>query len=204
MFLNLFFFVVFSNSDHVDYEEGILQTIGFKEFIPYLEKYDKTHDSLINRYVESAQTLAMPDGWETLKTCLEELKAVTQRYSKKQRKWIKNRFLASDLREAPPLYPLYTTDVSQWEDIVSQPAIATIESYIKGDVIELKPMEKFKRLGEGLDEETSHHCPICDRIFIGEFQFQLHLKSNKHKKTKERIRRKALKEQSTANEKTSS
>jgi tRNA dimethylallyltransferase len=55
--------------------------------------------------------------------------------------------------------------------------------------IKLQPMPKVKRLGEGLNEETSNYCEICERTFIGELQWQLHLKSNKHKKTKTKLNR---------------
>ncbi|CAH1717368.1 unnamed protein product [Chironomus riparius] len=165
-----------------DYEEGILQTIGFKEFIPYLEKYDKSHDDLINKFVEAPETLPEPDGYKSLLYCLDELKLVTQRYSKKQIKWIKNRFLGSEVREVPKVYPLDTSDVSKWKEVVYQPAEETMLSYIAEEPIKLKALEKVKRLGDGLNEETTHYCKVCDRIFIGDFQWQLHIKSNNHKR----------------------
>ena len=179
----LFFFRFIQNSEAVvDFEEGILQTIGFKEFIPYLEKYDKSHDMLINRFVETKETTPEPEGWKTLLICLEELKMVTRRYSKRQLKWIRNRFLGSDMREIPYLYPLDTSHVDEWIANVSTPAGETVASYINNESIKLAPLKKLTRLGEGMDEETSHHCATCDRIFIGEFQFHLHMKSNRHKK----------------------
>lgn len=186
--------VLYTNSN-VDYEEGILQTIGFKEFIPYLERFDKQHDMLINRFVESPEMTEEPDGWKPLVSCLEELKMVTRRYSKTQLKWIRNRFLGSETREVPRIYPFDTSDVSQWKTLVSQPALETVASYINNEPIKLQPLEKLKRSGEGLDEETSHHCDICNRIFIGEFHWQLHRKSNKHKRALEGKIRRAKREE---------
>lgn len=177
----MFSFHFLHTTSNADYEEGILQTIGFKEFIPYLEKFDKSHDILINQFVETPETVSEPDGYKTLLNCLEELKMVTQRYSKRQLKWIKNRFLGSDVREVPQVYPLNSSDVSKWQEVVYQPAEETILSYINDERIKLEPMEKLTRLGEGLDEETSHFCEVCDRIFIGGYQFKLHMSSNKHK-----------------------
>lgn len=179
MFVNIFF--IFTNSS-VDYEQGILQTIGFKEFIPYLETYDKRHDTLINRFVESPETTPEPEGWKSLVICLDELKMVTRRYSKRQQKWIRNRFLGSETREIPDVYPLNTTDVSRWETLVSQPAHETVVNFISDESIKLKPLEKLKRLAEGLDEETSHRCEICDRVFIGEYHWKVHQNSNRHKR----------------------
>lgn len=172
---------LFTNSN-ADYEEGILQTIGFKEFIPYLEKFDKSHDVLINQFVEAPETTSEPDGWKTLLACLDELKLVTKRYSKKQLKWIKNRFLGSEVREIPLIYPLDTSNVSRWKELVSQPAEETVEDFINDQTIKLKPLDKLKKASEGLNEETSNHCEICQRTFIGEYQWQLHQKSNRHKK----------------------
>jgi tRNA dimethylallyltransferase len=142
----------------VDFEEGILQTIGFKEFIPYLSAFEATHDELINRFVEAPETTPEPEGWKLLVKCLEELKLVTQRYSKKQMKWIRNRFLGSDMREVPSVYPLDTSDVSKWNERVSHPAIETVESFIANQAIKLKPLEKVKRLAEGMDEEKTFRC----------------------------------------------
>lgn len=123
-----------------------------------------------------------PDGWKSLTICLEDLKAVTRRYSKKQLKWIKNRFLGSEMREVPLVYPLDTTDVSRWTEFVSRPAEDTVEEFITDKPIQLQPLEKLKRLGEGMDEETSHFCETCNRVFIGEYQWQHHIKSNKHRR----------------------
>jgi tRNA dimethylallyltransferase len=142
----------------VDFEEGILQTIGFKEFIPYLKAFDESHDTLINLFVEAPETTPEPEGWKSLVMCLEELKMVTRRYSKKQMKWVRNRFLGSDMREVPLVYSLDTSDISRWQEIVSQPAIETVECFRNNDPIKMKPIEKVRRLAEGFDEEKSFHC----------------------------------------------
>lgn len=176
-----------------DYTDGILQTIGFKEFVPYLEKYDESQDALINNYIntknENDKESSEPEGLKLLNQCLEELKLVTRRYSKRQNKWIKNRFLGNRDRQVPELYSLDTSDVSKWNETVYKPAEQTVNSYINDLPVGLAPLLKITRLGEGLNEETSHFCDICDRVFIGEFQWELHLKSNKHKRTKASLKK---------------
>lgn len=183
------------HSSSVDFEEGILQSIGFKEFIPYLEKYDKKHDDLINEFVEAPDTLAEPEGYKSLLSCLEELKLVTRRYSKKQLKWIRNRFLGSEFREVPNIYPLDTSNVSDWHQMVYLPAEETILSYINEKEIKLTPLASIERAGKGLNEETSNYCNDCNRTFVGEYQFLLHITSNKHKRVvsskKKRLQRQA-------------
>ncbi|XP_016981934.1 tRNA dimethylallyltransferase [Drosophila rhopaloa] len=189
----------FHNAHHTTtvqaYTSGVLQTIGYKEFVPYLLNHDQNEDEKIEEYLRNhsyklpsqkeLQEEGLPDGLDMLRNCCEELKLVTRRYSKKQLKWIYNRFLASKDRQVPDLYELDTSDVAAWPEAVYHRAETIIESYRKGMECEIKPMEKKEHPGADLDEETSHFCATCERHFIGEYQWGVHLKSNKHKRRKE-------------------
>ncbi|EDV43848.1 uncharacterized protein Dana_GF16308 [Drosophila ananassae] len=189
----------FHNAHHAvtveAYTSGVLQTIGYKEFVPYLLKFDEEQDSKIEEYLKnhnfklpSAEELkqeGLPEGLEILRGCCDELKLVTRRYSKKQLKWINNRFLASKDRQVPDLYELDTSDVGAWSEAVYQQAEAIIESYRNEEASGIEPMAKREHPGSGLDEESSHFCDICERHFVGEYQWGLHLKSNKHKRRKD-------------------
>lgn len=189
------------NSCEHKYTKGILQTIGLKEFIPYLEKFNEDDDKKNEAYLKSnnyklPEPSGMdgvndrPQGFDVLMSCLERLKLVTNRYSKKQLKWIKNRFLASVDRQVPDLYKLDTSDVSHWNSEVYMKAVDVIESIQNGVEPKLKPMEKVEHPGKGLNEETTNYCQTCERVFIGEFQWKLHLSSNKHKRKKESLKKK--------------
>ncbi|XP_032579285.1 tRNA dimethylallyltransferase [Drosophila sechellia] len=189
----------FHNAHHATtvqaYTSGVLQTIGYKEFIPYLIQYDQQQDEKIEEYLkthsyklpgpEKLKEGGLPDGLELLRTCCEELKLVTRRYSKKQLKWINNRFLASKDRQVPDLYELDTSDVAAWQEAVYKRAETIIERYRNEEACEIQPMAKREHPGADLDEETSHFCQICERHFVGEYQWGLHMKSNKHKRKKE-------------------
>ncbi|XP_046802329.1 tRNA dimethylallyltransferase isoform X2 [Lucilia cuprina] len=209
-----------SSSSSSNYTKGVLQTIGFKEFIPYLEQFNAANDQKIETYLQAnaykmpteeqfksyassinevhdAEAVNLkvpkdhlPPGLDVLNSCLNELKLVTRRYSKKQIKWINNRFLASRDRQVPDLYELDTSDVGQWHERVYSPAVNIIDAYRNGQMCEIEPMQKRQHPGAGLNEETSNFCTVCERHFIGEYQWQLHLKSNKHKKRKEGLRKK--------------
>ncbi|XP_018794894.1 PREDICTED: tRNA dimethylallyltransferase, mitochondrial isoform X1 [Bactrocera latifrons] len=236
------------------YTRGVLQTIGFKEFIPYLEQFNAANDQKIEEYLRlnaykmpteehfkaqkpssinvtpvqkhkqsqhicerqsqqppqqhdmhreieleleaatDADTTTtcppLPAGLEVLNACLNELKLVTQRYSKKQIKWINNRFLASKDRQVPNLYELDTSDVNLWPAEVYERAVTVIESHRRAEICEIQPMARRQHPGAGLNEETSNFCEICQRHFIGEYQWHLHLKSNKHKKRRESNKKK--------------
>lgn len=71
----------FYSSDEL-YEQGIFQSIGFKEFHPYLILPDHDKDDDL--------------GKRLLLDCIERLKVVTKQYARKQLKWIRNRFLKSE------------------------------------------------------------------------------------------------------------
>lgn len=89
-----------------------------------------------------------------LKECLEQLKLVTNRYSKKQIKWINNRLLASTNRKVPDIFDLNTTDVTQWNENVYDKAVSIINSYINDKQITWNPLPKLQHPREGLNEEV--------------------------------------------------
>ncbi|XP_023582962.1 tRNA dimethylallyltransferase isoform X8 [Trichechus manatus latirostris] len=62
-----------------DYQHGIFQSIGFKEFHEYLTTEGKCTPEISN---------------QLLKKGIEALKQVTKRYARKQNRWVKNRFLS--------------------------------------------------------------------------------------------------------------
>lgn len=173
--------------DRKDYTKGILQTIGFKEFAPYLEKYDESHDDIIQKYMQKSSDVPPPESLTLLTKCLDELKLVTRRYSKKQIKWVSNRLLGGKDRQVPLIYPLDTSYPDNWNSVVSSPAEDVVLSYIEDRTPILKPMESVTSLRDGYNEEVTNTCDICKRVFIGEFQWEIHLNSNKHKKMKKKI-----------------
>lgn len=85
---------------------------------------------------------------------MDELKLVTRRYSKRQQKWVNNRFLASKDRQVPDLYEFDTSDVSRWHECVSIPAINVIDCYRNGQICEIQPMAKRVHPGAGFNEEV--------------------------------------------------
>lgn len=172
-------------NDTNDYTKGILQTIGFKEFVPYLGKYDVGQDDLITKFMQRTaddESLEAPEGVAVLQSCLEELRLTTKRYSKKQMKWVANRFLAQTDRQVPDVFGLDSTRPLDWPQEVFGPAVSVIQAYIDRTECDFKPLTKHASVRAGLNENVSNVCDICNRHFVGEFQWTIHLKSNKHKR----------------------
>lgn len=170
--------------DQLDYTKGILQTIGFKEFLPYLEKFDETEDNTIVNYLNDPSEAEAPQSMQTLNDCLDQLKLVTKRYSKKQLKWVKNRFLNASQRnrEIPPIYKLDSSHPERWDEVVLSPSINVIENAVDSNFkLKYCPETQITE-GQIWNREVTNFCEICQKTFVGEFQWTSHMKSNRHKR----------------------
>lgn len=158
-----------------DYTNGIFQTIGFKEFHNYL--------------ILSEEDRSSPKGEKFLEEGISALKMATRRYSRKQLKWIKNRFLRKPDREVPPMFALNATDPSQWDKNVLEPAFKIVESLINKTPLPegIAPLSNEIPLDNNIQETI--RCEICQRTCVGTLQFKDHLLSKKHLKVKNRIER---------------
>lgn len=189
-----------------DYTKGIMQTIGFKEFIPYLSQYDRQHDQQITAHYMRAcrppsanaaatdDDPAAPAGVDVLDGCLDELRLVTKRYAKKQQKWVRNRFLdVHSSRHVPPVFELDSSNAADWQRAVFQRAERIVEEYMSATPSpSVSPMPKQSTRRAGLAEDVTNVCDVCERTFIGEFQWRIHQRSNKHKRVAERRRKAQL------------
>jgi tRNA dimethylallyltransferase len=79
------------------------------------------------------------------------------------------------------VYGLDATDPNFWNERVLEPAIQIVKSYLEGQ----KPteVEALPIIEQPIKNDLkSHHCDVCDRIFIGDIQWNDHLHSKKHRK----------------------
>ncbi|KAM4045931.1 tRNA dimethylallyltransferase isoform 2-T2 [Anomaloglossus baeobatrachus] len=141
-----------------DYQHGIFQSIGFKEFHEYLVTKDQD-DILLQKGIEA-------------------LKQRTQKYAKKQNKWVQNRFLKRPGPNVPRVYRLDVTDISAWEKNVLSPAMQIVNSFLQNQLPDIKPMDIASDSNES--KRTSRFCDVCDRIIIGDHEWTAHTKSKSH------------------------
>ncbi|XP_041811550.1 tRNA dimethylallyltransferase isoform X1 [Chelmon rostratus] len=149
--------------DSQDYQHGIFQSIGFKEFHEYL----------------TAPESSVQQDKDTLRDKgIEALKIATRRYARKQNKWVRNRFLKRPGDAVPVVYGLDVTDVSRWEETVLNPALQILDSLSKGEEPTIAPI---RVQGAEQRNKRSHHlCDMCDKVIIGDLEWTAHLKSKKH------------------------
>lgn len=94
--------------------------------------------------------------------------------------------------QVPPIYKLDTSDISQWEVNVNDKAISIIDNFIENVDCQVETEKSFVGVNhqEGVNPKTTHFCETCKRVFIGDFQYKLHLKSNKHNRVVKKMKRK--------------
>ncbi|XP_041665973.1 tRNA dimethylallyltransferase [Cheilinus undulatus] len=146
-----------------NYQHGIFQSIGFKEFHDYL----------------TAPESSSQQEKDTLRDKgIEALKIATRRYARKQNKWVRNRFLKRPGDSVPAVYGLDVTDVSRWEEMVLNPALQILDSLRKGEEPAVSPIRV--QAEEQRNKRSHHSCDLCDRVIIGDLEWTAHLKSKKH------------------------
>ncbi|XP_031635127.1 tRNA dimethylallyltransferase isoform X2 [Contarinia nasturtii] len=185
----------------IDPQRGIMQAIGFKEFLPYLEQYtDESFDTEITEFIRKHGGLTgqkkfivknrISDALKLLENCLDDLRLHTKQYSKRQIKWIRNRLVSTKGRNVPPVYELDSTDAeTNWNDNVFSKAEYIIQSYIDNVETKIKPAEKKDHLASSLNMHVTHFCDVCNRRFVGDLDFNVHMKSSIHRKTVEKHRK---------------
>ena len=155
------------------YTEGIFQAIGFKEF----------HEYLTRKYVDEDKSKQL------LKEGIEALKRVTIRYSKKQKTWVRNRFLKRPEFSSPDVYQLDASDIEKWYQTVLDPALKVAKAFLVQEEIDMKPVARIAKDPEE-DVHKHYHCEACDeKLIVGDHVWVKHRKSRKHKKRLARKRK---------------
>ncbi|KAG8451648.1 hypothetical protein GDO86_003732 [Hymenochirus boettgeri] len=145
-----------------DYQHGIFQSIGFKEFHEYLI-YDNT--------ATNTREVLLQRG-------IEALKQRTQKYAKKQNKWVQHRFLKRPGPNVPRVYSLDVTDISAWDQSVLSPALQILRSFLQGENPAIAP---FQLYSDKMDNKRSSNlCDVCNRVIIGDREWGAHIKSKSH------------------------
>ncbi|KAG9471096.1 hypothetical protein GDO78_015904 [Eleutherodactylus coqui] len=145
-----------------DYQRGIFQSIGFKEF----------HDYLVTKDITPNEAAIL------LQKGIEALKQRTQKYAKKQNKWVQHRFLKRPGPNVPRVWGLDVTDISAWDKHVLSPAVEIVSSFLQDELPHIKPIEISSDDIE--KKRSSRLCDLCNRIIIGDREWTAHTNSKSH------------------------
>lgn len=154
------------NEDVKNMDTGIWQVIGFKEFLPVLEKeggcsaLKKIDMAQDDERIAKITDLIYNDDY--FRKCCDEMKLKTRRYARKQIKWIKN-LLAPELQEEEDngyvkygkIFVLDATDLSIWNKTVNERGKNIVEQFLEfGYVNDSLSDSRLLQVPETLDDEN--------------------------------------------------
>ncbi|KAI8350579.1 IPP transferase-domain-containing protein [Mortierella sp. GBAus27b] len=110
-----------------DYERGIWQAIGYKEFDPY---FTAVEEAIKNDQPTDTEEL------EALKAeCTETMKARTRQYAKRQVLWIRNKFLPLCREKDVKVFLLDATSLDTWKANVGDVAVKIAKDFFAGNTL---------------------------------------------------------------------
>ncbi|KAH6893025.1 IPP transferase-domain-containing protein [Thelonectria olida] len=173
-----------------DMTKGIWQSIGYKQFEPYMTAVDEGR--------EHSETERLK------KAALEEMKTATRRYAVYQTRWIRLKQIPR-IRDIGPaamnsLYLLDSTDVSRYKHNVVQPAVKLAEQFLAGEP-RAPPTEISSLADEVLTQvgnpapkplPSKRMCEVCHTVLMTEEAWEKHLKSATHRRVVRKKKRTSL------------
>ncbi|KAF5644551.1 tRNA dimethylallyltransferase [Fusarium sp. NRRL 52700] len=175
-----------AEGQRLDMTKGIWQSIGYKQFEPYLSAVDEGREAAELEKLKSAG--------------LEEMKSATRRYAVYQTRWIRLKQIPR-IREIGSeamnnMYLLDSTDVSAYGQNVVEPAVKLTEQFLKGEE-RPAPTEISSLANEVLTQvgnpppkaaPCKRTCEVCHTVLMTEEAWKQHLKSSTHRRV---VRKKA-------------
>ncbi|SZF04237.1 unnamed protein product [Blumeria hordei] len=157
----------------IDKTRGIWASIGWKQFDPYLSALDKGEDME-----------------QILELCIQQTQAATRRYAKRQVRWIQLKLRPAltkckSLRDR--LYLLDSSDTSRFQQNVSELSISITSKMLANEDLP-SPLDSSAIARDvlgGVKEKPDvwfrGECEICQVKTMNEIEWQLHLKSRRHR-----------------------
>lgn len=178
------------SGEQVDLSRGIWQSIGFKEFQPYLQAVERGAD------VKELEKLKLE--------CLEVMKTATRRYAKYQTKWISKQMLPLLEQEGDQdrLYVLDSTDVTRYPEQVLDKAAFLTQLFLAGNEMPDPPSlsdaasnvlnAAAKSALSSQATTCRKHCPTCETTLLTEESWQIHVRGKAHRRKVRQAKQTAL------------
>ena len=179
----------YDEMENVDMSKNIWQSIGFKEFLPFLE-------------ARGAEQSKEDAGLEKLKKLgIKNMKAATRRYAKSQVRWIRIKFLNALQSSPDRIYLVDSTDPDEFGKAGSETAVSIANAFVAGEESKLPDPETLSTLArENLrpkredfasrpDLWVQKTCEHCGNVCINEDQWRIHERSAKHRRMMNKARK---------------
>ncbi|OQO14558.1 hypothetical protein B0A48_01437 [Cryoendolithus antarcticus] len=172
----------------IDETKGILVSIGFKEFRPYIAaiREGSCSDKELSRIREDA---------------VERTKIATRQYTKRQVRWIQRKLIGGldDAHAGETLYLLDGTDVSAFNSSVAEPAIRLLDDFLTATPMPApsslsdtaRSMLQIEQNSQGttaLQNWIRERCQLCDVTCVTEKSWAQHLRSRAHRRLQSKQR----------------
>lgn len=148
--------------------KGLLQSIGFKECLYFLD--DWHNNGVLND--------------DMVAHSLEKLKQATRAYSRYQCNWIKNKFLAPQSNgqtQFPNIYRIDTSEPTLMDTAVIDDAALIVTSYLEDNKpASIQPLAPISREPRG-NLHSQNYCNSCQKFVFSDNSWKYHLKSAHHK-----------------------
>jgi len=176
-----------SNGIQVDQTRGIWVSIGFKEFEKYLSALKSTTSD------EELEALR--------KTAIEQTKAATRQYARRQSTWIRIKLFnaLAKSKMSDRLFLLDCSDVGKWSKMVTTPATEITSAFLKGECLpspgslsaaaETVLSAKSENSGEGQGSWVQRKCEYCGTVGVNEQDWTRHIKGHRHQRAVKRSTR---------------
>ncbi|KAM0754775.1 tRNA isopentenyltransferase [Meredithblackwellia eburnea MCA 4105] len=123
-----------SGKGPVDYSRGVYQSIGYKEFEPYLRSTRSNGTHEVHSTADPTTRAQNP----LFKNGLDSMKLSTRQYAKKQVKWIKQKLVPAAKSTSSGdvhVYLLDATDLSTWNENVRDRGVDLLRIFLSGGTL---------------------------------------------------------------------
>ncbi|KAK4040015.1 IPP transferase-domain-containing protein [Parachaetomium inaequale] len=163
----------------IDRSKGIWQSIGFRQFEPYLTAVKQTPDS--------------PELDKLKQAGIDETKAATRQYAKYQVRWMTMKTISSLQEEKllDRLYLLDSSDIDRWGAEVRDKGVELARQFLADEPLPppVEVSETAREVLAGTVERSNRQdtpcrktCDICKKTLLTEELWQAHATSRKHLK----------------------
>ncbi|KAJ6440062.1 tRNA isopentenyltransferase [Purpureocillium lavendulum] len=197
----------------LDMSKGIWQSIGYKQFEPYLAALDRAAGSGVDGQVSAADNHdGVDDDLEALKAkAIEDMKTATRRYANYQTRWIRLKQMRRLRDEGPAalrsLYLVDSTDAARFQDCVVAPAAEVAARFLAGDPLP-DPVSLSDRARDVLSAAAAaaagpdsppvpetparRTCDLCGTVCVTEQAWLRHVKGAAHRRVMKKRKKLAL------------
>ncbi|KAK4193049.1 putative tRNA isopentenyltransferase [Podospora australis] len=178
-----------ASGEVVNRTKGIWQSIGFRQFEPYLQALKETPDS---------------PGLAKLKEAgIEDTKTATRQYAKYQVRWVtyKTVLALQEEKLLDKFYLLDSSSIQAWNEEVLAKGVDLAEKFL-AEIPLPRPVDVSETARQVLTEAVEKiskeaqpcrkTCDACKKTLLTEELWQKHITSRKHHKVVQAIRRRAL------------